>query len=73
MITAARKAKSDAHTKMRHPIARMTVTDTPDRLALIDAIAADLRAAGVIAELDLHRGRRSAQMSSLPLDVYDAA
>jgi valyl-tRNA synthetase len=56
VIGAARKAKSDAHAKMRHPIARMTVTDTPERLELIGAVAADLQAAGVIAELSLRAG-----------------
>jgi hypothetical protein len=53
VIAAARTAKSDAHAKLRQPISRMTVTDKPERIALLKSIAADLQAAGVIAELSL--------------------
>jgi valyl-tRNA synthetase len=56
VIAAARKAKSDAHAKLRHPISRMSVTDTPERIALLESVAADLQAAGVIAELNLQAG-----------------
>jgi hypothetical protein len=73
VIAAARKAKSDAHAKLRHPITRMTVPDTPERIALLEAVAADLRAAGVIAELSLQAGDGFATCVELGGDAAGAA
>jgi hypothetical protein len=41
-IAAARKVESDAHATLRHSISRMTVTDTPERIALLEALAPGL-------------------------------
>jgi valyl-tRNA synthetase len=48
-----RRAKSEARRSMRTPVARAAVHDTAGRLAALAGAEADLRAAGVIGELDL--------------------
>ncbi|HYZ99742.1 MAG TPA: valine--tRNA ligase [Acidimicrobiales bacterium] len=46
-----RRAKSEAKRSMRTPVASVTVTDTPDRLALLQQAVEDVRSAGHITEL----------------------
>jgi valyl-tRNA synthetase len=46
-----RKAKSDAKVSMRAEVATVTVTDTPDRLAVLAMAAGDVCDAGKVAEL----------------------
>jgi hypothetical protein len=41
---------------MRHDVARATVVDTPERLALLRSVARDVCDAGRIADLDLVEG-----------------
>jgi valyl-tRNA synthetase len=43
-----RKAKTAAQRSMRTPVEAVTVVDRPDRLALLDQVADDLRLAGVV-------------------------
>jgi valyl-tRNA synthetase len=51
-----RRAKSEAKRSMRAPVASLTVTDTPDRLALLGRAEADVRSAGNVASLDTIAG-----------------
>jgi valyl-tRNA synthetase len=55
-LAAVRRAKSQARRSMRAPVARLRVVDAPERIEALRAVAADLRAAGAIAELDLEPG-----------------
>jgi valyl-tRNA synthetase len=48
-----RRAKTEAGRSLRAPVASLTVTAPADRLALIEAGADDLRAAGVVDRLEL--------------------
>ena len=50
-LSEVRKAKSEAKRSMRTEVDVATVTDTPDRLALLALAADDLRSAGRIADL----------------------
>ncbi len=51
VLGAVRRAKTSAKRSMRSGVARLTVTDTPARLALLAAGRADLVDAGGVAEL----------------------
>jgi valyl-tRNA synthetase len=51
-----RKAKSEAKRSMRADVAAATVTDTPERLALLALAADDVRSAGSIATLVTEAG-----------------
>jgi valyl-tRNA synthetase len=51
VLGAIRKAKSEARRSMRTEVVRATVIDTPDRLALLDLAAHDVRSAGHVVEL----------------------
>jgi valyl-tRNA synthetase len=51
-----RRAKSEAKRSMRAPVASVTVTDTPDRLALLAPAEADVRSAGNVASLETIEG-----------------
>jgi len=53
VLREVRKAKSQAQVKMRAPVRRVLVRDTPERLAALDLGAGDLREAGAIETLDL--------------------
>ncbi len=48
VLTAIRRAKSDAKVSMRTEVAAVTVTDTAERLALLDGAAGDVRDAGKV-------------------------
>jgi len=56
VLAAVRRAKTQARRSMRAPVARVAVVDAPDRLRALRAAAADLRAAGAIAALELTAG-----------------
>jgi valyl-tRNA synthetase len=60
VLGEVRKAKSEASRSMRAEVEAVTVTDTADRLALLDRAAADLRSAGHIGRLDLVEGAAAA-------------
>jgi Valyl-tRNA synthetase len=60
VLSAVRKAKSDAKVSMRAEVARVTVTDTPERLTALDAALGDVCRAGVIAEIVRKEGDRLA-------------
>ncbi len=51
VLGEVRKAKSDAKRAMRAEVSTVAVTDRPDRIAALEAAAADVRDAGRIAEL----------------------
>ncbi|MFL6206409.1 MAG: valine--tRNA ligase [Acidimicrobiales bacterium] len=51
VLTEVRRAKSEAKRSMRTPVVRIVVTDTPERLAALELVRDDLRAAGVVDEL----------------------
>ncbi|MGD9906626.1 MAG: valine--tRNA ligase [Vicinamibacterales bacterium] len=53
VLTAIRRAKSEAKVGMKAAIARAAVRDTPDRLAALELARADLVAAGNIQVLDV--------------------
>ncbi|WP_158880701.1 valine--tRNA ligase [Amycolatopsis anabasis] len=52
-IGAIRRAKSDAKRSMRAPVAVVRVHGPAERVAAVESVAADLRAAGAVAELVL--------------------
>ncbi|HMK63064.1 MAG TPA: valine--tRNA ligase [Acidimicrobiales bacterium] len=52
VLGAVRRAKTEAKQSMRVPVARLSVTDTPERLQALALVADDLREAGAVMELD---------------------
>ncbi len=56
VLARVRRAKTEAKLSMRAPVARVVVTDVPERLTALAAIEGDLRNAGVIAVLDTREG-----------------
>jgi valyl-tRNA synthetase len=56
VLAELRKAKSEAKRSMRTEVRHVVVTDTADRLAALRLAEADLRGAGVIADLELVEG-----------------
>jgi valyl-tRNA synthetase len=63
LLFEIRKRRSEAKQSMKVPILTAVVTDTPERLALLEPVLADLRAAGRIERLDRTAG------SAFGLDV----
>jgi valyl-tRNA synthetase len=55
-IGAIRKAKSQAKLPMRTPTRQLVVTAPAARLAALERVLADVRAAGTVAEVDLRPG-----------------
>jgi valyl-tRNA synthetase len=53
VLGRVRKAKSDAKVSMRAAVERVTVTDTPDRLAALRSALGDVEAAGTVAAFEL--------------------
>ena len=51
VLSEVRRAKSETRRPLRTPVVRAVVTDTADRLAVLEAVAGDVRAAGRIREL----------------------
>ena len=51
VLGEVRRAKSETRRPLRTPVLRTTVTDTADRLAVLDAVASDVKAAGRIRDL----------------------
>ncbi len=51
VVGEVRRAKSEAKRPLRTVVARATVTDTADRLAVLDTVLDDVRAAGRIRDL----------------------
>ncbi len=66
-LSAARKAKSDSQRKLRAPITKATLRDTPQRLSALRKAAEDFRAAAHIAELEL----QPAEEFSLDVEFAD--
>jgi valyl-tRNA synthetase len=52
VLSEVRKRKSEAQRPLKTPVARASVRDTPQRLGLLDAVRADLTAAGFIQQID---------------------
>jgi valyl-tRNA synthetase len=55
-LTELRRAKSEAKRKLRTAIVAASITDTPDRLAELRLVLADVAAAGVAEGIDLIEG-----------------
>jgi valyl-tRNA synthetase len=53
VLSEVRRSKTEASASLRAPVARLRVTTTGERVALLDAAGDDLRQAGVIADLCL--------------------
>ena len=51
VLSEVRRAKSETRRPLRTPVVRAVVTDTADRMAVLDTVAADVRAAGRIQDL----------------------
>ena len=51
-----RRAKSEAKRPLRTEVLRATVTDTAERIAVLESVADDVRAAGRITELVTSEG-----------------
>ena len=56
VLQAVRRAKSESKRPLRTPVVEAVVTDKPERLSLLAKVAADVRAAGCIAELVTKEG-----------------
>ena len=56
VLSELRGAKSAAKVSMRTPIERAVVTDTPERIALLRTVAADVAEAGKVVDLQLVEG-----------------
>jgi valyl-tRNA synthetase len=67
-LAAVRKAKSDARRKLRAPVERAAIYDTPDRLASLAAARDDFQAAGNLQTLNLILSDRF----SVEIDLADA-
>jgi valyl-tRNA synthetase len=52
-LAAVRKAKSDAQRKLRTPVVRAVISDTPERLTALSTVLEDFVAAGNIRSLEL--------------------
>jgi valyl-tRNA synthetase len=55
VLTAIRRAKSDAKQSMRAEVASVNVTDTTERLAALSAAEGDVTDAGKVAKLVTHQ------------------
>jgi valyl-tRNA synthetase len=56
VLGEVRKAKSEAKKSLRTPVERLTVRDSPERLAALKEVEADLRHAGAILDLVVNEG-----------------
>jgi valyl-tRNA synthetase len=66
-LAAVRKAKSDARRKLRTPVVRAVISDTPERLTALATVLEDFVAAGNIRALEL----REAHEFSLQAELSD--
>jgi valyl-tRNA synthetase len=66
VLGAVRKAKSEARRSMRAEVTRVHVVDTPERLAALARVEADVRGAGSIARLETEEGEAFAVDVELP-------
>ena len=57
VLGEVRRAKSEAKRPLRTEVLRATVTDTPERIAVLAGVAGDVRAAGRVGELVTAEGR----------------
>jgi valyl-tRNA synthetase len=64
-----RKAKTAAKVSMRAPVARVVVTDSAERVELLQAVAGDVCAAGSVAEMAIHVGPPSVTVELAPPDA----
>jgi valyl-tRNA synthetase len=62
VLGAVRRAKTAAKRSMRARVARLTVTDAPDRLALLSRAEGDLREAGGVLELHTRAGEADVEV-----------
>jgi valyl-tRNA synthetase len=56
VLSQVRRAKSERRLSMRAPVARLSVLDSPDRVAALRRAEGDLRDAGGIGALELAEG-----------------
>jgi valyl-tRNA synthetase len=56
VLSDVRKRKSEAQKPLRTPVTRVVVRGEPERIALLDAVRADLIAAGYIQRIDAEPG-----------------
>jgi len=67
-LAAVRKAKSDAQRKLRTPVARAVISDTPERLTALATVLVDFVAAGNIRALELREAREFSLQAELSDD-----
>jgi len=68
LLTAVRKAKTDAQVSMRAPVGEVVARDTPERLALIELAKEDLCRAGSVDKF----GTESAPEASVSVKLKDS-
>ncbi|HEX5266908.1 MAG TPA: valine--tRNA ligase [Acidimicrobiales bacterium] len=66
VLGAVRKAKSEAGVSMRAGVEHLRLTGPPPRVAALRAGLEDLRAAGVVADVDLAEGPESVEVRLAP-------
>jgi hypothetical protein len=52
VLSEVRKRKSEAQKPLRTPVARASIRDTAERIGLLDAVRADVTAAGFIQRIE---------------------
>jgi valyl-tRNA synthetase len=68
VLSEVRKAKTAAQVSMRADVARLTVRDTPERLARVRLAETDLKEAGRVADLVLEE----ADVGSVEVELANA-
>jgi len=68
VLGAVRREKTAAKRSMRAPVARLVVTDTAERVALLEQAASDLRDAGGVVELVTAEGEAAVDVELAPED-----
>jgi len=73
VLGEVRRAKTDARASMRAEVARLTVVDSPERLALLRQAESDLCDAGGVVELVRREGAPDVIVELAPKDTGDEA
>ncbi len=71
VLSEVRRAKSEAKRRLRTEVLRATVTDTAERIAVLAAVADDVRAAGRISELVTAEGSELSVVCELAPEAAD--
>jgi valyl-tRNA synthetase len=71
VLSQVRRAKTERRLSMRAAVARLAVTDSPDRVAALRSAEGDLRAAGGIEALEIAGGEPASVQVELASSASD--